>query len=120
MPNCIPTPLRQNFGKGALFLAETKYSASEKVEGGKLVAVEVLVSDGVITNAKITGDFFLHPEESITALEGALVGVKIPFDWIETEKKLLSVITHNQLVLVGVKSGNIISVLSKAVSEGAK
>ena len=97
-----------------------KYSASEKVEGGKLVTIEVVADEGVVTKAKITGDFFLHPEESITDLENSLVGVKIPFDWIDAEKKVLTVITDKKLNLVGVKSGNLVSVLRKAVSEGPK
>ncbi len=100
-------------------MAET-YSASQKVEGGKFVAVEVSVENGLMAKVKITGDFFLHPEESISDLENSLVGVKVPFDWIDTEKKLLTVITDKQLNLVGVKSGNIIAVLQKAVSEGPK
>ena len=97
-----------------------KYSASEKVVGGKLVSIEVSAEDNVVSGVKITGDFFLHPEESISDLESSLVGVKIPFDWIDTEKKLLTAITDKRLELVGVKSGNIISVMQKAVSEGPK
>ncbi len=99
---------------------QVKYSASEKVAGGKLVSIELSAEDGVVSGVKITGDFFLHPEESISDLESSLVGVKIPFDWIDTEKKLLAVITDRRLELVGVKSGNIISVMQKAVSEGPK
>ena len=97
-----------------------KYSASEKVVGGKLVSIEVSAEDNVVSGVKITGDFFLHPEERISDLESSLVGVKIPFDWIDTEKKLLTAITDKRLELVGVKSGNIISVMQKAVSEGPK
>ncbi|MEM4254881.1 MAG: lipoate protein ligase C-terminal domain-containing protein [Candidatus Norongarragalinales archaeon] len=110
-------PFILSFAEKGVFSLDGKYSASEKVEGGKLVSIEVSVEKGLIAKAKITGDFFLHPEESITALENALVGVKVPFDWIDAEKKLLTVITDNQLNLVGVKSGNVISVLHKAVSQ---
>ena len=99
---------------------QVKYSASEKVVGGKLVSIEVSAEDNVVSGVKITGDFFLHPEESISDLESSLVGVKIPFDWIDTEKKLLTAITDKRLELVGVKSGSIISVMQKAVSEGPK
>lgn len=97
-----------------------KYTASEKVAGGKLVSIEIQAENNVVNTVKITGDFFLHPEESISDLENSLVGVKIPFDWIDTEKRLLTVVTDKKLNLVGVKSGNMIAVFQKAISEGPK
>ncbi len=45
-----------------------------KVPDGKLLKV-FLDTDGTTIRAlKITGDFFMHPEEKITALEAALTG----------------------------------------------
>ena len=117
---CFTTYFSRFWAKKGVFSLQVKYSASEKVAGGKLVSIELSAEENVISGVKITGDFFLHPEESISDLESSLVGVKIPFDWIDTEKKLLAVITDKRLELVGVKSGNIISVMQKAVSEGPK
>jgi len=45
-----------------------------KVEGGKLVKVQLKERDGKITEVIITGDFFLHPEEIIEDLERSLIG----------------------------------------------
>ena|SRR3989338_4347317 len=45
----------------------------EKVEGGKLVRVAIDF-DAKISHIAITGDFFLHPEEEISAIEQSLIG----------------------------------------------
>jgi len=96
------------------------HSAVEKVQGGKLVGIDVWVENGVIAKAKITGDFFLYPEETVTDLENALVGVQEKFDWVETEKKLLALVQQKNIQLVGVNTGAVLSVLFKALSGEAR
>jgi lipoate-protein ligase A len=49
-------------------------NAAYKVPGGKLIKVSLIEGNGRIQEIKITGDFFLHPEDSIEDLERALVG----------------------------------------------
>ncbi len=49
--------------------------ASMKVREGKLVKVEVEY-DEVIRKIKITGDFFLHPEEILEKIEKSTLGLK--------------------------------------------
>jgi lipoate-protein ligase A len=46
-----------------------------KVPGGKLVAVDVDVSDGRLARASVSGDFFLEPDEALPVLSGALDGL---------------------------------------------
>ena len=45
-----------------------------KVPGGKLVAVDVDVADGVITRAAVHGDFFLEPDDALEDINAALAG----------------------------------------------
>lgn len=45
-----------------------------KVPNGKLIRVSAKVKDNKIKLIRITGDFFLHPEERIFELEKALLG----------------------------------------------
>ncbi len=47
-------------------------SASLKVAGGKLLKASVQAAGGRISSLKITGDFFLHPEETLAEIESAL------------------------------------------------
>jgi lipoate-protein ligase A len=48
--------------------------ATYKVEGGKMIKVQLREREGKIQEIRITGDFFLHPEELIEELEKTLVG----------------------------------------------
>lgn len=48
-----------------------------KVEGGKLLRCRMRVSEGVILELQITGDFFMHPEEMLENLESALRGARL-------------------------------------------
>lgn len=51
-------------------------SASRKVPGGKLIRVQVQFSD-TIRQMRITGDFFLHPEEALNRIEEAFEGADV-------------------------------------------
>ena len=46
-----------------------------KVPGGKLVAVDLEVTDGRISHAAVSGDFFLEPDEALESIDGALLGM---------------------------------------------
>ena len=52
-------------------------SADYKVKGGKLLRCRLNADNNVISSIKITGDFFMYPEEKIESLEQMLAGVKI-------------------------------------------
>lgn len=51
-----------------------------KVPGGKLVVADITTEDGHIREAKVSGDFFLEPDEAYEVLTGALVGASISDD----------------------------------------
>ncbi|MGB3699185.1 MAG: biotin/lipoate A/B protein ligase family protein [Gordonia sp. (in: high G+C Gram-positive bacteria)] len=48
-----------------------------KVPGGKLVAVDVEVEDGELSQVALSGDFFLEPDEALDQITGALIGAPI-------------------------------------------
>ena len=50
---------------------------SRKVEGGKLVQVDITLEDRTIKDIVIAGDFFLHPEEAILTIEDWLRGSSV-------------------------------------------
>ena len=47
-------------------------SSDYKAPGGKMLRVRLKEKDGRIESAKISGDFFLIPEESLSKLEKML------------------------------------------------
>lgn len=48
-----------------------------KVPNGKLLKIFLEDAGGKISSIKITGDFFMHPEENIEKLEHALAGAEL-------------------------------------------
>ena len=58
---------------------------------GKIVKIKLSYKQKsqVIDSIKITGDFFLHPEETIENLERGLVGIKLEKDELENKIYLL-------------------------------
>ena len=46
-----------------------------KVPGGKLVVVDLEVTDGVISEFRLAGDFFLEPDSALEAINAAVVGL---------------------------------------------
>jgi len=78
-----------------------------KVPGGKLIRLQAGIKDGKIASARINGDFFVHPESSIAALEDALAGKKL-------EKSSLLTVVDKKLkgaTLVGITPEAIVHAL---------
>ena len=51
-----------------------------KTPGGKLVAVDFEVVDGLLRQVTVHGDFFLYPDDAFAALAGALEGAPAGLD----------------------------------------
>ena len=51
--------------------------ASKKVPGGKLVRVHLQYDPFQLLKVSITGDFFMHPEDALEAIEDALIGARL-------------------------------------------
>ena len=64
-------------------------SATKKL--GKIVKIRISYNQGsqLIQTIKITGDFFIHPEEVIEQLEQRLCGIKLKKIDLENEMKLI-------------------------------
>jgi len=64
---------------------QSRLATDYKAPGGKLVRVRLIEENGIIKSARISGDFFLVPEESLAKLEKMLEDTPIR----ESELKLL-------------------------------
>ncbi|AZY49190.1 lipoate protein ligase C-terminal domain-containing protein [Bordetella avium] len=51
-----------------------------KVPGGKLVVADLRVHNGLLTDVRISGDFFLEPPEALDAINHALSGLPAEAD----------------------------------------
>jgi lipoate-protein ligase A len=86
----------------------------EKIPNGKLVVMDATFSDGMITHMKITGDFFLHPEDTIENIEKAFVGNSVSISDDELSVKLQRVL--KDAVLIGVTVEDLVRLFKKAVT----
>lgn len=86
----------------------------EKIPRGKLVCIDAECEDGRILSVKITGDFFLHPEERIEKLERALINQKTTIT--ESEAEFFLKKTLGDGVLIGVSCADLARMIKKAVS----
>lgn len=51
-----------------------------KVPGGKLVVVDLAERDGLIADFRLAGDFFLEPDDALTAINAAVNGMPVTAD----------------------------------------
>ncbi len=84
-----------------------------KVPNGKLVKVSLEAGQGKVKKVKVSGDFFIHPEEAIDALEENLKGVELREDVLE--KKILAIVEENSIQLFGFKSKDLAKAIMMAV-----
>lgn len=72
-----------------------------KIPNGKLlkISLDYNKNTNYINNIKITGDFFVHPEEAIELIEEELINVKL--DKIKLFETIQSVIDENNIELIG-------------------
>lgn len=70
----------------------------EKIAGGKLIAMELRTSGGVVARAKITGDFFLHPEEAIILVERSLEGLPLSAGEAEVARRIRLALEGSRLI----------------------
>lgn len=85
-----------------------------KVPNGKLLKVFLELEGDIIKSVKITGDFFIYPEEKIVLLEQVLLGEDLVEEKIV--EKLKSVVEKESLELFGVDVESIAKVIMMASS----
>lgn len=82
-----------------------------KIPGGKMIRVLLEYEDNTIKNIKITGDFFLYPEEGINLLEKGLKNISL--DGVPA--KIEDIIKNNNLTLFGLTTEGITEVIKLAI-----
>jgi len=88
--------------------------AELKVPGGKLLRVSTTVREGRIQDIKITGDFFLHPEDSIDDLESRLQGIRAEEDEVSSTVKRF--FDSHQITVLGATPKDFAAVVLKSFS----
>lgn len=100
--------LRNGVILGDLMLKNIDY----KPEDGKLIRLEVDISQNKINNIKITGDFFMYPEEGIEKIENVLIGKNI-LKGKEIVETIEEVIKKNNINIIGFTADDILFALQQ-------
>ena len=82
-----------------------------KIPDGKLVACELMLINGAISEIKFSGDFFMYPEEAIEDLENTLQGTSI----LNYGTTIRDFFLKEDITLVGISPNNFVTVIKLAV-----
>lgn len=84
-----------------------------KVPNGKLLKVFLEDAGGKITSVKITGDFFMHPEENIEDLEQALIGCELKTEILSA--KIADFLNKNPTTFFGLDTESLVKTILSAI-----
>ncbi len=90
------------------------FQAKQKVKEGKVVKVEV-DCDELIKNVRITGDFFLHPEDILEEIEKSMVGLERNADEETITSNILKVIADRDVQMIGISPESIALLIREAL-----
>lgn len=91
------------------------YQATKKVPGGKLVRVKI-EADETISKIQISGDFFLHPEESLPEIEKQLLGLPKNSTPQQFADKIHEGLAAQKAAFIGVTPEDIAQTIQEAVT----
>ena len=86
-----------------------------KVPGGKLVVVDAEARDGALANVRLSGDFFLEPDDALEAMNAALEGQPVDATGAELAAAVRAALDES-VVLIGVTPEAIGTVVRRAVT----
>lgn len=90
-----------------------------KEPGGKLVVVDLDVSDGHLAEVRVSGDFFLEPDSALEVINGALRGMRADAGttaWAAGVRDALG----DQASLYGISPEGVAVAVERAVDGGGK
>lgn len=88
--------------------------AKQKVKEGKLVKVEIEY-DGSIRKLKITGDFFLHPEDILERIEKSMLGLKKDVSVETIASKIHGIAEAHDAQMIGIGPESLACVIKEAL-----
>ena len=80
---------------------------------GKLLRLDVTYSEK-IESLKITGDFFLHPEETLDQISEELTGVAVPIQKELLFRKIKYIMDSNEAEIISITLEDILNTLDEA------
>ena len=88
--------------------------AKRKITGGKFLRIDVTFEEK-IDEIKITGDFFLHPENTLDAIENEIRDLYVPINKPSLIDRLNRIIEKKKADLIGISTIDIVNVLGECL-----
>jgi len=88
--------------------------AKQKVREGKIVKVEIEYDES-IKKLKITGDFFLHPEDVLDEIEKSMFGLEKGASVEAIASKIQSIMIAHDARMIGVSPESLAQVVKEAL-----
>ncbi len=88
--------------------------SKQKVREGKLVKAEIEY-EGAIKRVKITGDFFLHPEETLEKIEQSMIGLKKDANMESMVLNIRRIAEAHDAVMIGISPESLALVIKEAL-----
>ena len=89
-----------------------------KEPGGKLVRVSLEEEHGKISSVKVSGDFFMHPEEGIGILEERLEGKRV--DPVILEREIRGALEAASVKAFGISPAGLAKAIAMASENGKR
>jgi lipoate-protein ligase A len=89
-----------------------------KVPGGKLVVADLTVAGGVLRDVRISGDFFLEPDEALDRMDAALTGLPAALD-TERLTERLTAATGPDVVMLGFSPRDVAVAVRRALARAS-
>ncbi len=90
------------------------FQIKKKVKEGKVVKIEFDCND-VIRNIRITGDFFLHPENMLEEIEKSIVGLDRNADESTIISNIQKGIGASDVQMIGISPESIARLIKEAL-----
>lgn len=87
-----------------------------KVSGGKLIRISAEFSGDILTYVRITGDFFIHPEEHLLKIESSLIGVPVS----SLKERIDKACGQKQVQCIGFSAQDVYEMLVEAYNTGKR
>ncbi len=90
------------------------FQAKQKVKEGKVLKVE-LDCDELIRNVRITGDFFMHPEDILEEIEKSIIGLERNADLEIIISNIQRTLSSRDVQMIGISPESIAWLVKEAL-----
>ena len=90
-----------------------------KIPGGKLVVVDLDVTDGRLARVRVSGDFFIEPDSALDIIDAALDGLAADASH-EALTRAIEAALDDEVSLYGITPAGVATAVRRSIDAGAQ